>query len=111
MTKIWSTISLLGACCLLIAATALEPAIDEKAARKLAIEEYNQLFRDKFIRNAANSQYLQFPQLDAKYFRWAEIKDGCWELTGDPPAGWFVHAKVSLDGKWVQLTSAGFASQ
>ena len=87
------------------------PAIDEKAARKLAIEQYNELFRDKFILNPADSQYHKFPQLGPNYFHEAKIKERCWYLTGFPPGGWHVIAKVSLDGEWVQLTDVGFAAE
>ena len=86
-----------------------ESTIDENTARKLAIEQYNKLFCDKYILNPLDAKHHKFPELDAKYFYKAEIKDGCWQLAGAPPAGWFVLARVSLDGKWVQLTSVGFA--
>lgn len=102
---------LLAACGSVVAAARGDSSIDESAARKLAIAQYNQLFRDKFILNPADSQYKRFPELDATYFHEAKIKDGCWQLTGFPPAGWYVVAKVSLDGEWVQLTSAGYAAE
>lgn len=102
---------LLAVCGSVIAAANPESTIDERAARKLAIAQYNQLFHDKFILNPVDSQYHKFPKLDAKYFHEAKIKDGCWQLIGSPPAGWYVVAKVSLDGDWVQLTNAGFAAE
>jgi len=54
-------------------------------------------------------QYYQFPELAANYFHKAELKDGVWLLEGAPPDGIFVFAKVSADGKWVQMTRVGFA--
>lgn len=83
--------------------------IAEATARQLAIDQYNQLFKDKFI--SVDEEHHQFPQLDAKFFHVAEIKHGCWELAGDPSAGWYVYAKVSLDGKLVQLTRVGFSPE
>jgi len=98
-------------CGSLVAATPSETQIDENTARKLAIDQYNQLFKDKFILNPLDKKHHQFPTFEAKSFRVAEVKDGCWQLALDPPAGWFVYAKVSLDGKWIQITSAGFAPE
>ena len=109
MKRIWIAVLLVALCGLFIAAIPPESKIDENTARKLAIDQYNQLFRDKFLFNSADSKYQQFPQLDANYFHKVEIKDGCWQLIAAPPAGWFVFAKVSMDGKWVQLTSVGYA--
>lgn len=111
MKRILIPILVVAICGLVIAAAEPKSAIDENAARKLAIDQYNQLFKDKFILSPVDAKHHQFPQLDAEYFHKAEIKDGCWQLAGDPPAGWFVYAKVSLDGKWVQLTSAGFSTE
>jgi hypothetical protein len=62
---------------------------------------------DKYFFNPVDKKHHRFPTLDAKYFHEAEVKEGCWQLAGAPPAGLFVFAKVSLDGKWVQLTSVG----
>lgn len=109
MKKIWMAVLLLAVCGLVVTATPSGSQIDEGTARKLAIDQYNHLFKDKFV--LIDSKYLQFPEFDAKSFRTAEIKNGCWELALDPPAGWFVYAKVSLDGKWVQITSSGFAAE
>ena len=111
MKRILIPILIVAVCGLVIAAAEPKSAIDEKTARTLAIDQYNQLFKDKFILNPVDSKYHQFPQFDAKSFRSAEVKDGCWQLALDPPAGWFIYAKVSLDGKWVQLTSAGFSTE
>jgi len=111
MKRIWIAILLIATSSLLIAASVPDSKIDEGTARNLAIDQYNQLFCDKYILNSADSKYHQFPQLDTNYFHKAEIKDGCWQLAGTPPAGWFVSARVSLDGKWVQLTSVGFSTK
>ncbi len=111
MKRIWLAVLVLVACGVLIAADRPKAGVDEAAARKLAIEQYNKLFGDKYILNPVDSKYHRFPKLDANYFHHAEIKDGCWQLTGAPPAGWYVVAKVSLDGRWVQLTSAGFSPE
>jgi hypothetical protein len=111
MKKIWIPILMLGACGMLIAADKPQSTVDEATARTLAIAQYNKLFRDKYTLNPVDSKHHKFPVLDAKYFHKAEIKDGCWQLAGAPPAGWFVFARVSLDGKWVQLTSVGFAAK
>ena len=111
MKQISMAVLLLAVCGLVVAATPTVSHIDESTARKLAIDQYNQLFKDKFILNPVDSKYHQCPTFNTKSFRTAEIKDGCWQLALDPPAGWFVYAKVSLDGKWVQITSAGFAPE
>ncbi len=109
MKKIWMSVVVLACCGLFIAAAPLKNGIDENTARKLAVEQYNQLFKDKYLLGPVDSKYLQCPTLDAKSFRVAEVKDGCWQLALDPPAGWFVYAKVSLDGKWVQITRVGLS--
>lgn len=93
----------------LMAADKPSSAIDEKTARQLAIEQYNQLFGDKYMLNPVDNTYQKCPKLDPTYFHEAKIKDGCWQVAGSPPVGWFVFAKVSMDGKWVQVTSVGFA--
>lgn len=111
MKKMLIAALLLAGCALFMAAMPPESKIDENAARKLAIEQYNHLFKDKYILNPVDSKYHQCPTLDSKSFRTAEVKGGCWQLARDPPAGWFVYARVSLDGKWVQITSAGFAPE
>jgi hypothetical protein len=111
MKKIGMTVLLLAVCGIFVAATPSGSQIDENAARKLAIDQYNHLFKDKFILNPVDKKHHPLPALEAKSFRVAEVKDGCWQLALDPPAGWFVYAKVSLDGKWVQITSAGFAPE
>ena len=111
MRKIWIAFLAMATCGLLVAATPSGNQIDENAARTLAINQYNQLFKDKFILNPVDNKHHQFPTFEATSFRVAEIKDGCWQLALDPPAGWFVYAKVSLDGKWVQITSAGFSAE
>jgi len=111
MKKILMAVLLLAVCGLFVAATPSGQQIDENMARKLAIDQYNQLFKDKYILNPVDSKHHLFPTFEAKSFRVAEVKDGCWQLALDPPAGWFVYAKVSLDGKWIQITSAGFAPE
>ena len=96
-----------GACALLVMAAKPDTTIDEATARELAIQQYNKLFVGKYFFNPVDKKHHKFPELDAKYFHEAKVKDGCWQLAGAPPAGLFVFANVSLDGKWVQLTSVG----
>jgi len=93
------------------AANTSSSAINAIEARKRAIAQYNLLFRDKFFFNPVDHKYEQFPELMDKQFYNAELKDGYWQLTGEPPAGVYVNAKVSADGKWVQLTSVGFSPE
>lgn len=85
--------------------------IDEATARKLAIQQYHKLFSDKYFFNPVDKKHHKFPKLNGAYFHKADLKDGCWQLAGDPPAGVHVYAKVSAGGKWVQLTRVGFAPQ
>jgi len=111
MKKTWIAFLAIAICGLLVAATPSGTQVDEDTVRKLVSNQYNQLFKDKFILNPVDKKHHQFPTFEAKSFRVAEVRDGCWQLALDPPAGWFVYAKVSLDGKWVQITSAGFAAE
>lgn len=97
--------------CTLIAATDTGSAIDATTARGLAIAQYNLLFRDKYYLDPADQTYHQFPQLSEREFHKAEMKDGCWQLECDPSLGVQVHAKVSADGKWVQLTRVDFVRE
>ena len=94
-----------------VAANDGNSVIDEAGARALAIEQYHRLFLDKYFFNPVDRKHHKFPKLDAKFFHKVEIKDGCWQLAGDPPAGIHVYAKVSLDAKFVQLTRVGFAPE
>jgi hypothetical protein len=103
-------ISALAIACVLFAGTP-DGDIDETAARKLAIQQYHKLFLDKYFFNPVDKEHYKFPELDAKFFHKAEVKDGCWWFVGDPPAGVYVYAKVDLKGRWVQLTRVGFAPE
>jgi hypothetical protein len=85
--------------------------IDEVVARKLAIQQYHKLFFDKYYFNPVDKKHHKFPKLDGKFFHKAKLQGGAWQLAGDPPAGVHVYAKVSIDGKWVQLSRVGFAPQ
>ena len=95
----------------LLAASAQSSAISEMDARELAIKQYRHLFSDKFYFNPVNKSYRPFPPLDASWFHKAQFESSVWTLAGDPPAGVFVYARVSADGKWVQLDRVGFAPE
>ncbi len=107
MKKILLSVSLIAMCILMIAAESTQSTVDEKTARKLAAEQYNQLFLGAYL--LLGSNYIQFPKLDPTSFDTVKVKDGCWQVVMDPPQGWYVDSKVSLDGKWVQITRAGFS--
>jgi len=50
---------LLVVCGLFVAATPSGSQIDENTARKLAIDQYNRLFKDKFMLSPVDSKYHQ----------------------------------------------------
>jgi hypothetical protein len=108
MNKFWMSLSLIGLCALLVAAESSPSSINEKTARRLAVDQYNHLFGGAYL-SLKPSTCVPFPHYDAGCFHDVRIKDGCWNLVMDPPQGWYLLAKVSLDGKWVQITSAGFS--
>ena len=63
MKKIWVSIILLFLSGMIIAVDKPKPDIDEDTARKLAINHYNELFKDKYV--SIESKYVKFPKLDA----------------------------------------------
>ena len=88
-----------------------DTVIPEDIARDLAIKRYNELFHDKYHLNPIDNKYYLFPELPPSYFHKAELREGNWYLEGDPPAGYFIYATVTGDGRHIELTRVGFAPQ
>lgn len=85
--------------------------ITESRARRMAIQEYRRQYGDKTFFNPIDGKHHKYPPLQEGFFHQVAVKDGCWQLVGDPPAGVHVYASVALDGSWVKLTRVGFAPQ
>jgi len=73
-------ILIVAGCGLFIAASPAESPIGENAARKLAIDQYNQLFHDKFIFNLVDSKYHQFQTGLLRLAVWTDTIDRCEKL-------------------------------
>lgn len=85
-------------------------SISETEARRLASGFINLELKDKqFVDFRGNSH--PYPKFEPTSWRTAQVVDGRWVLSIDPPAG--VHAKVSLasDGGSLKLESYGFSPQ
>lgn len=84
--------------------------ITELKAKQLVLQKYRQLYGDVYFLNPVDKKYIKFPLLDISHFDYIKKTQCCWIVEGEPPAGVYVTAKVSLNGEWVVLTSAGFAA-
>lgn len=99
----------------LVLGSSLVPAaekfmIDENSAKNLAIEKYNYLFKNKYFLNPVDSKYYAYPKLESNYLKNSKMIDCCWLLEGEPPAGIYIVVKVDKQGKWVDFSRVGFAS-
>ena len=83
--------------------------IDKTEACKICAAHYNKLFEDKYWLNPINNKYYKFLQIDENSFTTIIYKNECWNLKVDPPAGPYIIAIVSPDGKFVQFQDVGFS--
>lgn len=84
------------------------PRIDADRARSLVLERYRALFGRKYHRDREG--YYEFPQLAAEDFTQVRLEKGAWYVRYEPPAGYYVVARVGIAGDWVDLLRVGFAN-
>lgn len=84
--------------------------INEARARALALARYRELFGDLYMRSNETNEYVRFPQLEESELNDVHAEGDTWVVRADPPAGWYVHARVAKSGAWVEVTRAGFSA-
>ena len=84
--------------------------ISETEARRLASDFINLELKDKQFVDFGGARH-PYPKFEPTSWRTAQVAEGRWVLSLDPPAG--VHAKVSLskDGGSLKLEEYGFSPQ
>lgn len=85
--------------------------ITREQARKLAHQKYQDVIAGLYVRIAVPDRYVMFPRLALADFKHVDDLGDAWSVYLDPPAGFTVKLRVSKDGKWVELTEAGFSDE
>jgi hypothetical protein len=84
--------------------------IGQDAARDLAAARYRMLFLGKYYETVDGVRH-PFPTLDGSSFRDVVASGDAWLVNCAPLAGLTVEARVSRDGRWVEINQVSYASQ